>query len=103
MSDAEARMWYFLRDRRLNGYKFIREQAIGIYIADFVCRQKKLIVEIDGGQHADQIEYDKQRTKFLQLQGYRVLRFWNNDVFSNIDRVLERILMALKKEAFQMQ
>jgi very-short-patch-repair endonuclease len=91
-TDAENRMWYFLRDRRLNGYKFIREQVIGNYIADFVCRQKKIIIEVDGSQHAEAVQYDKRRTKFLEEKGYKVFRIWNNEVFENIDGVLEAIL-----------
>jgi very-short-patch-repair endonuclease len=66
MTDAENRMWYFLRNRRLHGYKFVRECVIGSYIADFVCREKKVVIEIDGGQHMAAIEYDKQRTVFLE-------------------------------------
>ena len=96
MTDAENRMWYFLRNRRLNGYKFVREFVIGAYIADFVCREKKLIVEIDGGQHMEALEYDKQRTEFLEKNGYRVFRVWNNEVFNNIHGVLETILNLLQ-------
>ena len=96
MTEAENRMWYFLRDRRLNGYKFVREYVIGQYIADFVCREKKVVLEIDGGQHSEAIEYDERRTKFLEEQGYRVLRFWNTDVFKNTRDVLEKILRLLE-------
>ncbi|OGT63770.1 MAG: hypothetical protein A3J38_03215 [Gammaproteobacteria bacterium RIFCSPHIGHO2_12_FULL_45_9] len=74
MTDAGIRMWYYLRNRRLSGYKFVREQVIGAYIVDFLCREKKLIIEIDGGQHGNAIEYDTQRTKDLERQGYRVIR-----------------------------
>jgi very-short-patch-repair endonuclease len=96
MTDAEKRMWYFLRNRRLNGYKFVREYGIGTYIADFVCREKKLIIEIDGGQHMEAAEYDKQRTEFMEKQGYKVLRVWNNEVFQNTKGVLETILNLLE-------
>ena len=96
MTEAENRMWYFLRGRRLNGYKFIREQIIGDYIADFVCRQKKVVIEVDGGQHAKAVEYDKKRTEFLEKEGYRVFRVWNNEVFQNIEGVLEAILNLLE-------
>jgi very-short-patch-repair endonuclease len=96
MTDAESRMWYFLRDRRLKGYKFVREYVIGSYIADFVCREKKVVLEIDGGQHSEAVEYDERRTKFLEEQGYRVLRFWNMDVFKNTRDVLETILQLLE-------
>ena len=96
MTNAENRMWYFLRNRRLNGYKFVREQVIGNYIADFVCREKKVIIEIDGGQHMKAMEYDRQRTEFLEKNGYKILRAWNNEVTSNIQGVLETILHLLE-------
>lgn len=96
MTHAENRMWYFLRDRRLKGYKFVRESVLGPYIADFVCREKKIVIEVDGGQHMDAAEYDGQRTEKLEAQGYRVLRFWNNEVFRNIQGVLETILRAFE-------
>ena len=96
MTDAENRMWYYLRNRRLDGYKFVREHVIGNYIADFVCREKKLIVEIDGGQHMDAIAYDSFRTKELESRGYRVLRIWNHEVFTNIQGVMDSILNLLK-------
>lgn len=95
-TDAENRLWYFLRDRRLNGYKFVREYIIDIYIVDFVCRQKKIIIELDGSQHADTIKYDEKRTKFLEEKGYHVLRIWNDEVFTNIEGVLEAILNLLE-------
>ena len=100
MTEAENRMWYFLRDRRLNGYKFIREMAIDPYIADFVCRSKKVIIEIDGAQHAEEqaIKYDKKRTEFLEKNGYKVIRFWNAEVFGDINGVLEAILAFLKEK-----
>ena len=96
MTVAENRMWYFLRDRRLNGYKFVREQIIGNYIADFVCRQKKLIIEVDGSQHLEAIEYDNLRTKYLMQQGYKVFRVWNNEVIENVEAALEAILDLLE-------
>ncbi len=95
MTDAENRMWYYLRNRRLGGYKFVREQVIGHYIADFVCREKKLIIEIDGGQHMDAVEYNRLRTKDLEDRGYRVLRIWNHEVFKNIQGVMDGILNLL--------
>lgn len=83
---------------RFNGYKFVREHVIGSYIADFVCRSKKIILEIDGGQHADAnaVEYDQKRTEYLESKGYKVLRVWNNEVFTNIEGVLEEILILLE-------
>lgn len=84
MTDTENRMWYYLRNRRLGGYKFVREKVIGKYIADFVCREKKLIIEVDGGQHMTAAAYDQQRTKDLEANGYQVVRVWNNEVYLNI-------------------
>jgi very-short-patch-repair endonuclease len=81
----------------LNGYKFVREHVIGVYIVDFICRAKKLIVEVDGGQHAEAIEYDQKRTQYLESEGYRVLRIWNNEVFANIEGVLEPVQSLLSK------
>jgi very-short-patch-repair endonuclease len=96
MTNAENRMWYYLRNRRLGGYKFVREHVIGQYIADFVCREKKLVIEIDGGQHMDAVEYDAVRTKDLEARGYRVLRIWNHEVFKNIQGVMDSILNLLE-------
>ena len=98
MTPAENRMWYYLRGRRLGGYKFVRQQVIDNYIADFVCREKKLIVEVDGGQHMDAIEYDEHRSRVLEAHGYQVLRVWNNDVFQNIPGIMEKILALLETE-----
>lgn len=95
-TDAERRMWGYLRDRRLEGFKFNRQFNLESYIVDFVCRERMLIIELDGGQHSEQIEYDLERTHFLAGKGYRVLRFWNNEVFTNIEGVLEIILQALR-------
>ncbi len=94
-TDAGNRIWYFLRNRRLSGYKFIREYVIENYIVDFVCRDKKLIIEIDGSQHIDAVEYDQKRTNYLKAKGYKVIRFWNNEIFTNIQIVLEKILYTL--------
>jgi len=98
MTKAENRMWYFLQSRRLGGYKFVREHIIDGYIADFVCREKKLVIELDGGQHSEiaSIEYDRRRTLFLGRRGYRVLRVWNDEVFKNIEGVLDAVLQLLK-------
>lgn len=94
MTLAEQRLWYFLRNKQLNGIKFRRQQTIGYYIVDFVSMEHKLIIELDGGQHAEQVIYDNQRTEFLNQQGYRVIRFWNNDVLQNMEIVLNEILKA---------
>ena len=94
-TDAEQLLWHWVRSRRLEGWKFRRQHEIGRYIVDFVCPDVCLIVELDGGQHGDQLIYDERRTLELEAMGYRVLRFWNNDVLTNIDGVLEAILEAL--------
>ena len=93
-TSAELRMWNRLRSRALGGFKFVRQEAIGPYIVDFICRERRLIVELDGGQHADS-QKDAIRDRWLHDHRYRVLRFWNNDVMSNADGVLETILDAL--------
>ncbi|HZP75624.1 MAG TPA: DUF559 domain-containing protein [Pseudolabrys sp.] len=94
-TDAERKLWFALRDRRLAGHKIVRQEPIGLYIADFVCREQKLIIEVDGSQHADSLR-DKVRDAFLQSEGYRVLRFWNTDVLKNKDGVLSVIRDNLK-------
>jgi very-short-patch-repair endonuclease len=95
-TDAEARLWHHLRDRRLLGYKFRRQHRIGPYFADLVCIQAKLIVELDGSQHLSQRVYDDIRTQRLQCAGYRVLRFWNDDVLLRVDDVLAAVTAALE-------
>ena len=96
-TDAETALWYKLCNRQLDGVKFRRQQQIGNYIVDFVCFEKRVIIEIDGGQHneASYEEKDKRRTHSLEQKGYRVLRYWDNDVLQNIEGVLEHIRMAL--------
>lgn len=91
-TEAEAKLWSGLRAGRLNGFKFRRQVPIGPFIADFVCPAAKLIVELDGSQHAEQQGYDARRTEFLVSEGYRVLRFWNHDVLGSCSDVLEAIL-----------
>ena len=95
LTNAERLLWHYLRNKQLDGYKFRRQQAMGNYIVDFVCLSKKIIIELDGGQHQEQQSYDSQRDNFLQQQGYKVLRFWNNDVFNNCFGVLEKIYAEL--------
>jgi len=87
-TEAERRMWLLLRDRRFDGVKFRRQVPIGPYIADFVCFEARLIVELDGSQHAESAR-DAIRDKWLQDDGYRILRFWNGDLFLHRDGVLE--------------
>ena len=98
-TDAERKLWFLLRDRRLNGAKFRRQVPIGNYIVDFVCQQAKLIVELDGGQHADQVAYDTARPNWLEGVGYRVLRIWNNDLNGNEEGVLTAIFNELDQNA----
>jgi very-short-patch-repair endonuclease len=93
-TDAEQMMWFLLRDRRLGSIKFRRQVPIGPYVADFASIQHRLVVELDGGQHADS-PGDARRDAFLAGEGWRVLRFWNNDALINRDGVLEAILLAL--------
>jgi very-short-patch-repair endonuclease len=93
---AETKLWSHLRGNRLNGINFRRQHAIGPYIADFCSPKQKLIIELDGSQHLDQEEYDNERTAFLESQGYRVVRFWNNDVLNHIETVLNIILESIQ-------
>ncbi len=92
-SEAEEKLWMSLWKRNLNGVKFRRQQPIGNYIVDFISFEKKLIVEIDGGQHneSSMITTDANRTKWLESKGYRVVRFWNNEVLADLDGVLQKI------------
>ncbi len=95
MTEAEKRVWQILRSQRMNGCKFRRQVPIGRYVADFVCHEARLIVEIDGGQHDALSPREGERNEFLQSEGYRILRFWNNEVFANIDGVHQTIAAAL--------
>lgn len=96
-TDAESRLWGNLRAGRLVGHKFRRQQPLGRFIVDFVCFEQRLIVEVDGGQHVEAQLVDAARTAWLEKQGYRVLRFWNDDVLLRTNLVLEEILRALKQ------
>jgi very-short-patch-repair endonuclease len=89
-------LWAIICNDQL-GVNFRRQHAVGNYIPDFVCVQKKLIIELDGSQHLEQVEYDAERTKYLEAQGYKVLRFWNNDVLNNVDGVMLAIIHALEE------
>jgi very-short-patch-repair endonuclease len=95
-TDVEKRLWYFLQNRQLDGYKFRRQHGIADYIVDFVCLERKLIVELDGGQHAGRADRDEERTHVLESMGFQVVRFWNNEVLSNTVAVLEVIREALR-------
>ncbi|MCP4406239.1 MAG: endonuclease domain-containing protein [Gammaproteobacteria bacterium] len=96
-TEAEQALWRQLRNRQLMGYKFRRQYVIKPYIVDFVCVAAKLIVEIDGGQHAEQRHYDQRRSRLLESQGYRVVRYWNNEVLNNMEGVLEALTLALSQ------
>ena len=94
MTDAERKLWSVLRGAKVEGAKFRRQQPIGPFIADFVCQERRLIVEADGSQHAVSAN-DERRTAFLENKGYRVLRFWNNEILDDLDGVAEAIVSAL--------
>ena len=96
-TDIEKKFWALLRDRRFQNFKFRRQQIMGKYVVDFVCHERTLIIELDGGQHAEREAHDQLRTQFLESQGYQVLRFWDNDALRNQDGVLETILGVLEK------
>jgi very-short-patch-repair endonuclease len=97
LTNAEVKLWAHLCKDQL-GVSFRRQHAIGKFICDFVCIEKKLIIELDGSQHIDQHEYDTKRTMYLQSQGYEVVRFWNNDVMKDINSVIHTIQLKLAKE-----
>jgi len=97
-TDAERKLWAHLRLRQLGGYKFRRQHSLGPYIVDFICIEKKLIIEVDGGQHDDNKFYDSKRDKWLENKGFRVLRFWNNEVLTYIENVKEVIAGELGLE-----
>ena len=96
-TEAERRLWEALRNRRLGNFKFVRQLSIGSYIADFACRDRKLIVEVDGATHGSKTEvnYDECRSAYLREQGFHVLRFWNDDVYTGLPDVCDAILLAL--------
>ena len=93
----EEKLWNILRNRQILDFKFKRQYPIGNFIVDFVCREIKLVIEIDGGQHNTQkgILYDKERSEYLQSVGYKVLRFWNNEIDDNIEGVYQKIFEYL--------
>lgn len=90
-TDAERRLWHRLRRQQVEGARFRRQQPIGPYIVDFFCYEQRLVIEVDGGQHTEQTEYDLARTNYLKDNGLRVLRFWDNEVLLDIDAAVERI------------
>jgi very-short-patch-repair endonuclease len=96
LTRVESALWARIRGRQLGGLKFVRQEPIGRYHADFVCRERRVIVELDGGQHADSTK-DRDRDAELCALGYRVIRFWNNEVIDNLDGVLQSLLSELER------
>ena len=94
-TEAEQALWKHLRMRKVSGHKFRRQQPIGYYIVDFVSFERRLIIELDGGQHSQQVAYDSKRTAWLEAQGYLVLRFWNNQVLGDVEAVKAVIFTVL--------
>jgi very-short-patch-repair endonuclease len=94
---AERVLWQRLRRRQLAGFKFRRQHSVGPYICDFACLEASIVVELDGSQHAEQSDYDMRRDTFLRSRGFRVLRFWNNDVLVRTEVILETIYEALQR------
>ena len=99
LTDAERRLWQQLKRRKIAAVKFRRQQPLGPFVVDFVCFERRVIVEVDGGQHAERVANDEQRTRWLEAQGYRVLRFWNNDVIANTAAVAQAILDAVDNKS----
>jgi very-short-patch-repair endonuclease len=97
LTPAERKLWALIRNDQL-GVNFRRQHAIGNFIPDFVCIKKKLILELDGSQHLEQVEYDTERTKYFETLGYRVIRFWNNQIMNDINGVVKAIQFALENE-----
>jgi very-short-patch-repair endonuclease len=95
MTDAEQKLWFSLRGKRFDGVKFKRQKPIGSYVVDFVAPNERLVIELDGGQHQEQMAYDQERTRYLERRGYRVLRFWNNECLTEIETVLKCIRSTL--------
>ena len=96
-TDPEYKLWSHLRDRQLLGFKFRRQHPIGPFFADFFCLEAKLVIELDGSQHADQADPDERRTEYIRGHGYTVLRIWNHEVTSAIEPVMQRIADALEQ------
>ena len=103
MTPQERKLWQLLRNHQFYGYEIRRQYPIDKYIVDFICRSKKIIIEIDGGQHNNEkyIEYDEKRTKDLNKLGYRVIRFWNNDIDKNIEGVYKTLQKEFNLEVDQ--
>ena len=95
MTDAERALWRILRSRQLEGFKFRRQHSIGRYVVDFVCLERKVVIEVDGGHHAERFEADSERTKYLESEGFRVIRLWNNEVLTEMEGVAAQVLATL--------
>jgi very-short-patch-repair endonuclease len=95
LTDAERKLWFALRDRRFAHFKFRRRVPIGRFIADFICFEARLVIEVDGGEHADSVQ-DQRRDRWFVANGFRVLRFWNNEVLSNPEGVMTLLAETLK-------
>jgi len=95
LTDAERLLWRHLRNRELGGWKFKRQYPVGPFIVDFICVEKNVVIEVDGGQHAENEDQDIQRSAYLNKMGYRILRFWNNQVLEETESVLEAIFAIL--------
>ena len=98
MTEAENKLWSHLRAHRMGDVHFRNQHAIGNYVVDFCAPRKKLIIELDGSQHLDQEEYDKERTAYLESKGYQVIRFWNEDVMNDIDGVIRAVMQVMESE-----
>ena len=98
-TDAERRLWRLLRNRSVAGCKFRRQHPVGPYICDFVCIDRQLVIEVDGGQHAVQIEKDEVRTTYLESKGFTVMRFWNHEVLTETKAVLDRIFNLISTDS----
>jgi adenine-specific DNA-methyltransferase len=98
MTDAERLLWRHLRNRELGGWKFKRQYPVGPFIVDFICVEKNIVIEVDGGQHAENEALDLQRSAYLNKMGYRVLRFWNNEVLQETEAVLNAIFAILAND-----
>jgi len=96
LTPAEKKLWAYLRGDKLNGVNFRRQHAIGNYIVDFVSIKEKLIIELDGSQHLEQVQYDIERTRYLESQGYKVVRFWNNQVENDLNGVIQKLDEIMK-------
>jgi very-short-patch-repair endonuclease len=95
LTPAEKKLWAYLRGDKLNGVNFRRQHAIGKFIVDFVSIKRRLVIEMDGSQHVQQEKYDNERTEYLESHGYKVIRFWNEDVMKDINGVIQAIQLAL--------